>query len=127
MILHGKIEVIDEKNKIFSRIHVTEEKSGGLIPLPDIKLNFWSKEEPKPAKVEREKLKNEIQIRIYKRLKDHEKMIFSEGIGNYARFAQLDGVLFYSHSVNNLPNLFEPSNPEKDPYLLPSSSINDGV
>lgn len=127
LILHGKIEVIDENKKIFSRIFVNEEKSSGFLPLPDINLNFWSREETKAVKEVKEKMKNELQIRIYKRLKDHEKMVFSEGISNYARFAQLDGVVFYTHNINNVPIMFESCSLEKEPYLLPTDSTHDGI
>lgn len=59
--------------------------------MPKINLNFWSKEEKKEeVKEKKPPIKNEVLIRIFKRLKDHQKVVFAEGSGNYARFFQID-------------------------------------
>lgn len=53
--------------------------------MPNIKLNFWSKDEEKKEEPKKP-LKNEVLIKIFKRVHDHKKVVFGEGSGNYARF-----------------------------------------
>lgn len=117
LTLKGKIELHDKTDQIYSRICITEKK--GLLKMPDIKLNFWSKSEPKPEK--KPPIKNEVLLRIFKRLKDHQKVVFSEGIGNYARFFQLDGLIVWSKNINNVPLQFQSEDPN-DPHTIPSSA-----
>ena len=76
--------------------------------MPDIKLNFWSKDEDKKPEVKEVEpepkipLKNEVQIRIFKRVQEKKKLIFGEGCGNYARFIQIDNLILWSSKLNNL-------------------------
>lgn len=79
----GILNFEDSANGLNSRIVFTPEES--LFKMPEIKLNFWSKEEA-PKEPPKKRLKNEVLILVYKKLKGHKKMAFSEGNGNYARF-----------------------------------------
>lgn len=91
--------------------------------MPKIKLNFWGGDDKKDEKKEEKKppLKNEVLIRIFKRVKDHQKVVFGEGSGNYGRFFQLDNQIVWSTKINNMP-LELKGEKATDPYTLPSSS-----
>lgn len=67
-------------------MHFSERKGmlGNVMNLGGIGGLWGAKKEKKVEKPA--PIKNEIKINIFKRMKDHEKFIFSEGIGNYARF-----------------------------------------
>lgn len=82
ILVFGDMKVEDTKNNLECKIHFSQEK--GLLKLPDIKLNFWSKEE-KPKK-EKPIIKNQFVFKIFKRMGDHLKADLAEGCGNYARF-----------------------------------------
>lgn len=53
--------------------------------MPKINLNFWGKSEEKQEEPKKP-IKNEVLIKVFKRVHDHQKVIFGEGCGNYARF-----------------------------------------
>lgn len=68
--MKGRIELEDKNDQIHGWIHFTEKE--GLLKMPKINLNFWSKEEKKEeVKEKKPPIKNEVLIRIFKRLKDH--------------------------------------------------------
>ena len=78
----------------------------GLLKMPKIKLNFWSKDEKKKEEP-KIPLKNEVLIRIFKRVHEHKKVVFGEGSGNYARFIQMDNLILWSSKLNNLKLSFK--------------------
>lgn len=99
------------QEKIISEVRVVEEEKaalGGFLSM------MGPKKEEKP-KVD----KNEVVAEIYKRM-GREKLLFARGTGNYARYLQIGGQLFYEHSKVEHPVWVAE---EPGEFTLPSSSV----
>lgn len=118
--IKGVINIEDKINKIYSRVVFPQDK---FFKMPEIKLNFWSKEEPK---VEKKKDKNEFLIKIFKRVMK-EKVTFANGGGNYSRYIRFGEekkeMIYWSHQLNNDATKFQYESVEEDFNILPTSSV----
>ncbi len=110
--LMGSLRVANVGEKIVVEVKVPEAEEPGLTGFLDI-FAFRKEEKPKPPK-------NEVKAEVFKKM-GREKLTFALGQGNYARFLEIGGRLFFQHSTVEYQTWkFE----ERGPTLLPSSSVN---
>lgn len=109
--LNGKFEIEDKTNGIVARIGIIENQNA----LVGNVFGMFSKRPEKEVPID----KNQVQLTIFKRVSG-QKILFSDGSGNFARYLQIDKKVYFAHSkVPPLNCKFE----EHTDKTLPSSSI----
>jgi hypothetical protein len=108
--LKGKFEIEDITNKMVSRIVITEKPNALLNGV----FGMFGKKE-KEVEVDL----NEISLKIFKRV-SADKIVFSTGSGNFARYLQIDKKIYFQHSrIESLSWIPE----EHTDKTLPTSSV----
>lgn len=109
--LSGRLRVVNINEKVVAEVRVPEPDEPGLSGFMDM---FSFNKAPKPAPP-----KNDVKVEIYKKI-GREKLLFATGSGNYARYLQIGGRIFFQHSSVEYPTwIFE----VRGPTLLPSSAV----
>ena len=75
---------------------------------------FGAKKEPEPVIG-----KNQVDIQVYKKI-GKERLVFTNGKGNYARFLEINGHFYYPNPKADFPLWIIET---KNEFTLPSSSI----
>lgn len=92
--LTGQLQIINLKERIHSqlKVKIIEESL-----FPNIFSVFGAKKEIKPKTTN-----NECQIEIYKKV-GKERLLFSKGHSNFARFLEIGDIIYYQHSKVEFP------------------------
>lgn len=109
--LTGTLRLTNLQEKLFSEAKVVESDEsaiGGLFNMLTTK-----KDDKPPIDL------NITSVDIYKKV-GKERLVFARGSGNYARYLQIGGEVYYQHSKIDYPGwIFE----EPAEWTLPSSSV----